>query len=61
MALRDEHRGIFLFYPVRQKEKGPVSIGFELLFPENNVPFDMNFTVRRKGDGATVVVNDSAD
>ena len=61
MGLRDEHRGIFLFYPVRQEKEDPVSIGFELLFPQNNLPFDMNFTVRRKSDGATVVANDPAE
>ena len=61
MALRDEHRGIFLFYPVRQEKKDLVSIGFELLFPHNKLPFDMNFTVRRKSDAATVDANNPAE
>ena len=57
LALRDEHRGVVLFYPVRQQPKDLASIGFELLFPQNNLPFDTNFTVRRKGDSATVVID----
>jgi hypothetical protein len=57
-ALRDKRRGVFLFYPVREKEGGKVSIGFELLFPENRLPFDINFTVRRKAESARVVVRD---
>lgn len=58
-ALRDEHRGIFLFYPVREQKTGNVSVGFELLFPKNQIPFDMNFTVRRKVDSATIAMQDS--
>jgi hypothetical protein len=57
-ALRDRHRGVFLFYPVREKDAGPISIGFELLFPENHLPFDINFTVRRKAESTRIVVKD---
>jgi hypothetical protein len=57
--LRDEHRGIFLFYPVREQETDGVSVGFELLFPKNGISFDMNFTVRRKGESARIVVQNS--
>ena len=54
--LRHPHRGVFLFYPVREKEKGAVSIGFELLFPKNGLPFDIHFTVRRRTAESEVVV-----
>lgn len=57
-SLRAAHRGVMLLYPVRHLAKDPASIGFELLFPQNNLPFDINFTVRRKGEGATLVVED---
>jgi hypothetical protein len=55
-SLRNEHRGILLLYPVREKPEGKVSIGYELLFPKNEIPFDINFTVRRKGESAKIVV-----
>jgi hypothetical protein len=54
--LRNPHRGIFLFYPVRQEQEGSTSIGFELLFPKNRIPFDIHFTVRRKAEESEVVV-----
>jgi hypothetical protein len=59
-ALFNEHRGIFLLYPVREdeKEKEKVSVGFELLYPTNDIGFDMNFTVRRKAESAKIVVPD---
>jgi hypothetical protein len=46
--LSDKHRGVFTFYPVRENEKGDVTIGFELLFPKNNLGWDLNFRVRKK-------------
>ncbi len=58
-SLHDQHRGIFLFYPVREQEADAVSVGFELLFPRNNIPFDLNFTFRRKAESAKVVVEES--
>jgi hypothetical protein len=58
--LRNEHRGVYLLYPVREHPKDKVSIGFELLFPQNNIPFAINFTVRRKAEKTQVVVQDSA-
>jgi hypothetical protein len=57
--LQNEHRGIFLLYPVREQPTERVSIGFELLFPKNRIPFDMNFTVRRKAESARIVVQDA--
>jgi hypothetical protein len=58
--LRIKNRGVCLLYPVREEQKGKVSMGFELFFPENDLPFDISFTVRRKTDGAQVVVQDTA-
>ena len=57
--LQNQHRGIALFYPVRETETQAVSIGFELLFPENNLPFDLGFTVRRKSESSRIVVPSS--
>jgi hypothetical protein len=54
--LRDEHRGIVLLYPVREEQKDKVSIGFELLFPKNNLAFEINFTVRRRAESSRIVV-----
>jgi hypothetical protein len=58
-ALQNEHRGIFLLYPVREQLQDKVSIGFELLFPANDIPFDINFTVRRKAESTKIIVQDS--
>jgi hypothetical protein len=58
-ALRNEHRGVMLFYPVRQQKLDPASIGFELLFPQNSLAFDINFTVRRTGESATLLMDDA--
>jgi hypothetical protein len=58
--LRRAHSGVILLYPVREKERDKVSIGFELFFPQNELPFDVNFTVRRKAEKAKIVVQDSA-
>jgi hypothetical protein len=60
-ALQNRHRGICLFYPVREQPSDKVSIGFELLFPKNNIPFDINFTVRRKDEGPKIDVQDDPD
>jgi len=55
-ALRNEHRGIFLLYLVREDENEKASVGFEILFPENDLSFDINFTVVRKAERSRVVV-----
>jgi hypothetical protein len=55
-GLQKAHRGTFLLYPVRETEGEKVSIGFELFFPENNIPFDLNLTVRRKAERDQVTV-----
>jgi hypothetical protein len=56
ISLHKANHGVFLFYPVREEKSGMVSIGFELLFPENKLPFDANFTVRRKTEQSRVIV-----
>jgi hypothetical protein len=60
-SVRNKHRGVFLLYPVREKQKDKISIGFELFFPYNRLPFDINFTVRRKSEEAQIIVEDSKD
>lgn len=57
-ALRNEHRGVCLLYPVREDPADTTSIGFELLFPKNDISYDVNFTVRRKSEKDQVVVPD---
>lgn len=56
--LRIDHRGVMLLYPVRETKEDKVSIGFELFFPPNKIPFDVNFTVRRKSEQPIVVVEE---
>lgn len=56
--LQSRSRGVFLLYPVRQQESDRVSVGFELLVPENQLPFDVSFTVRKTSEAANVVVGD---
>jgi hypothetical protein len=58
-ALRDERRGVMLFYAVPEQTMGQASIGFERLFPLKNLPFDTSFTNRRKGESATVPVDEA--
>jgi len=51
--LQDSHRGVLLVYAVRPSDaKGPAVIGFEMLYPENNLPKTIGFSVRdpRKAD-----------
>jgi hypothetical protein len=55
-SLRNLHRGVCLLYPVRQQEADKVSVGYELLFPENSMPVDLSFTVRRRAAQRQVVV-----
>ncbi len=53
--LQDKHRAICLLYLVRENEKDQVSVGFELLYPYNSEPDDINFSVVRKKDDAPVI------
>lgn len=51
--LQDPHRGVLLVYAVRpQDAKGSAIIGFEMLYPENNLAKTIGFSVRdpRKAD-----------
>lgn len=54
VALSSRTRGVLLYYPVRDKEGGEVSVGFELFFPGNKLTFDISFTVRRKSERVMV-------
>ncbi|EKZ98385.1 hypothetical protein D769_15465 [Cupriavidus sp. HMR-1] len=57
-TLKAAHRGVLLLYPVRAAEADPqISVGFEIYFPPNNLPFQVGLTVRRKADFGSVVVN----
>ncbi|SRR6266542_4142570 len=60
ISLCNKHRGIVLLYPVREQENQKVSIGYELLFPDNKLGFDLNFTVRRKDESDRVVVKNAS-
>jgi hypothetical protein len=53
---QDPHRGVCLLYPVRERETDDISIGFELLFPKNNLKFDVNFTVLRPAQAGSIAV-----
>jgi hypothetical protein len=55
-ALASKSNAIMLLYPAREKEDRPVSVGFELLFPPNKLPFDVGFTVRRKSENSRIVI-----
>lgn len=55
-ALECPHRGVVLLYLVREAEDGDVSVGFELYFPNNKIPFEVNFTVKKKSQAAAVIV-----
>lgn len=59
--LKDGNRGIMLVYPVREAEKSAISIGFELLYPQNNLGYDINFTVRRTDEQDKIVVDVADD
>lgn len=54
--LFDPKRGILLLYPIREKESDFVSMGFEMLFPANNLGYETNFTVRKKDDPHQLIV-----
>jgi hypothetical protein len=54
--MKDQTKGIFLFYPVRPEPGESVNIGFALLFPKNRLSFQLRFSVRdlRQPDAITV-------
>lgn len=58
-ALASKSNAIMLLYPAREEEARPVSVGFEVLFPANSLPFDIGFTVRRKSEISRIVVQSS--
>jgi hypothetical protein len=50
--LQDKNRGVCLLYTVRQRETDAITVGFELLFPANDLPFEIAFRARTKDDEA---------
>ncbi|HUS08861.1 MAG TPA: hypothetical protein VMZ30_00235, partial [Pyrinomonadaceae bacterium] len=55
--LSNPHRGVMLVYPVREREEEMVSVGFEMLFPKNELGFNVNFTVLKKTEADSVIVS----
>lgn len=56
-GMQDKNRGIILIFPVREKKTDRnISIGYEILFPENNLPYQTGFAVRRKDAADAAVV-----
>ncbi|MGY2805565.1 Z1 domain-containing protein [Bradyrhizobium sp. USDA 4506] len=53
-ALQSAHTGVLLLYPVRENETDLVSMGYELFFSPNSLPYDTGFTVRRHSDEIVV-------
>jgi hypothetical protein len=58
--LFDPHRAVLLVYPVREAASDPLSVGFEMLYPNNDLPFMVNFTVKKQSDADKVTVRVSA-
>lgn len=55
--LRQLRRGVFLFYPVSDRDENFVSMGFVLQFPLNKLPTRIAFSVRRPDEPEAVVVD----
>jgi hypothetical protein len=65
-ALRAPHRGVMLYYPITESKGGPgakpakppFTVGFTLLFPENDLRSPLGFTVRMpdKDEDAVITV-----
>lgn len=54
--LRNPHRGVVLFYPVKDDYDDFISIGFALLFPNNNIQRKIHYAVRNKNCPQAIVV-----
>lgn len=55
-ALHDPSRAVMLLYPVREEEESDVSVGFELLYPPNDLAWDVSLTVIRKAEQERAIV-----
>ena len=53
-ALRDKHCGVLLIYPARPAESDQISIGFEILYPDNDLGYAMHFTTLNRSGGVVV-------
>jgi hypothetical protein len=61
-SLRNAHMGILLVYAVREEaNSAPAAIGYEILYPENKLGYDINFSVRKQSDPDAVVVPTEAE
>ena len=59
---RKSHRGVMLFYPVKEKGEGDkfVTIGFALVFPQNKLSKKIEWTVWDKNHSDDVVIDRSS-
>jgi hypothetical protein len=58
--LRD-HVAVMLLYPVREASDSPLSIGFELYFPVNDLPYGLSFTAHQDHETDAVVIDTEED
>jgi hypothetical protein len=67
-ALSSTHRGVMIYYPITDVKagktskppKGPFTVGFTLLFPDNDIVSPLGFTVRmpNRPEEAVITVGD---
>lgn len=55
-GLKNPHRAVMLFYPVKDDHDAFVSIGFALLFPYNKIPKKISYSVRDTSRPDDIVV-----
>jgi hypothetical protein len=56
--VRNPKRGVLLAYAVRPADaKGPAIIAFEILYPENNLPKTIGFSVRDPRKADAIIIN----
>ncbi|MBY5917754.1 Z1 domain-containing protein [Rhizobium leguminosarum] len=65
-ALVSRHRGVMIYYPITEAEKpgnakAPFTVGFTLLFPDNDIKRTLSFSVRRQDrpNEAVVTIDDA--
>jgi len=59
-SLVKKKRGAVLLYPVREHRDGAVTVGFELVYPKNELSTDVAFTVRKKQDRAVIEISEAS-
>jgi hypothetical protein len=55
-SLRKAQRGVILIYPVRDDPSDPITMGFEILFPGNDIPAGVVITTRRNTEDPVIDV-----